>query len=158
MIAQVLQILTNTGQSLTEQIRNNTPKVTGKTAQSLGYEVRATRDEATLTITAKPFFRVVETGRGPTRTNYEKGEKTLVEAIKEWLSAQGKEQGLAYAIAKSIHKKGTKLYQQGGRKDVFSNVLTDRAIANMEKSVFDALADFYLNDFLENLKRNQLIK
>ena len=158
MIAQVIQILTNQGQSFVEQIKANTPKVTGKTAQSVGYEVRATRDEITLTITAKPFFRVVETGRGPTRENYVKGEKSLVEAIKEWLSALGKEQGMAYAIAKSIHKKGTKLYQQGGRKDVFSNVLTDRAIAKMEKNAFDALADFYLDDVLQNLKKNQLIK
>lgn len=158
MIAQVLQILTNHGQSLTQQIKANTPKVTGKTAESVGYEVRATASESTLMITAKPFFRVVETGRGPTRPDYQRGEKTLVEAIKEWLSAKGLEQGLAYAIAKSIHKKGTKLYQQGGRKDVFSNVITDKVIANMERQLLDAIAEFHLRDFMENLKKNQLIK
>lgn len=157
MIASIIQALTGYGQSFTEQIKANTPKVTGKTANSVGYEVRALRDEATLTITAKPFFKVVETGRGPTRADYQKGERPLIEAIKEWVKAKGMEEGLAYAITKSIHKKGTKLYQEGGRQDVFSNVLSERAIQKMEKSLYDLLAEHYLDDYITNLKQNKLI-
>jgi len=156
LIASVIQILTNAGQSLSNQIKANTPKATGKMANSVGYEVKATNTEVGLKITAAPFFRVVETGRGPTRENYERGETTLLEAIKQWTKAKGIDEGLAYAITKKIHKEGTKLYKAGGRKDVFSNVITDRAIQKLENSVLDALAEHYLQDFIKNLQENKL--
>ena len=155
MIGQVIQILTSRGQSLTDAIRNNVVKVTGKTAQSLGYEVISDRTSATLRITAKPYFRVVETGRKPTPGK--KPSRAMIENIGEWLEALGKEQKLAWAIATSINKKGTKLWQQGGREDVFSNVLSDRAISKLERDVFDIIADDVLQEFLKDLKRNQLI-
>lgn len=156
MIAQVIQILTNQGQSLTEQIKANVPRVTGKTADSLGYEVVSDKDSATLTITAKPFFRVVETGRRPTPEK--KPSRDMIKNITEWLKALGKEQSLAWAIATKINKEGTKLWRDGGREDVFSNVLTDRAFNKLERSVYDALADHYLETVITDLKRLQLIK
>jgi hypothetical protein len=159
MIANVIQILTAAGQNLTQQIKENTPKVTGETARSLGYEVSAENNTVTLTISAKKFFKVVETGRGPTKGGASSEGPSLVENIKKWLRAKGESNlGMAYGIAKRIHEKGTLLYQQGGRQDVFSNVLTDRNIQKIEKSVLDAMAEYYLNEFITNLKQNKLIK
>lgn len=154
MIANVIQILTNEGQSLTDQIRKNVVKVTGKTAQSLGYEVTSTKDTSTLTITAKPFFRVVETGRKPTPDK--KPSKEMIENISDWVRALGKEQKIVWAIATSIQQKGTKLYRDCGRKDVFSNVLSDKNIAKLERTVFDELAKYTLDQFIIDLKKNKL--
>lgn len=156
MLANLIQLLTSEGQRLTEQIKNNVPKVTGKTAQSLGYEVTSTETTATLQITAKKYFRVVETGRRPTPDK--KPSRAMIENISEWLKALGKEESLAWAIATSINKKGTKLYRDGGRQDVFSNILSERNIDKLARNAQDVLAEYYLNDFIKNLEANKLVK
>jgi hypothetical protein len=144
---------------MTDEIKKNTPKVTGKSAASVDFTVSHTANTAELQITAKKFFRVVETGRGPTKSGASKSTPSLVDAIKEWLKAKGESDvGMAYAISKRIHKKGTKLYQQGGRKDVFSNVLNERAIDKLGRNLQDAIAEYYLQDFIKNLEKNKLIK
>jgi hypothetical protein len=154
MIGNIVQILTQAGQSLSEQIKNNTVKVTGKSAKSVGYEVSVEKTTANLKITAKPFIRVVETGRKPTPDK--KPSRKMIENISEWLNALGKEQSLAWAIATNINKKGTKLWQQGGREDVFSNVLSERNINKIERTVLDEFAKAYLDEFLKELKANKL--
>jgi lysophospholipase L1-like esterase len=141
---------------MVEQIRANTPQVTGKMAKSVGYVVNATNQSASLQITAAPFFRVVETGRKATPNK--KPSRAMIENIGEWLKALGKEQKLAWAIATKINKEGTKLWQAGGRTDVFSNVLDEKNIRKMEVSLRDAIAEFYLRDFLLNLKKLKLSK
>lgn len=156
MLTNLIQLLNAEGQRLTEQIRSNTPKVTGKTERSLAYEVTQEGSTFTLQITAKKYFRVVETGRKPTPDK--KPSKAMIENISEWLTALGKEQSLAWAIATSINKKGTKLYRDGGREDVFSNVLSNRAIDKLTRDAQDIIAEHYLNDFLKNLEANKLIK
>jgi hypothetical protein len=153
MIAQVIQILTTEGQRMTDEIRSKTPKVTGKMSNSLAYEVSQTPTQATLKITARPYFRVVETGRRPTPDK--KPSRKMIENLKEWLQALGKEQSLAWAIATNINKKGTKLWRDGGRKDIFSDVLSDRKIAKLERSLLDVIADYTLSEFLKDLKRNK---
>jgi hypothetical protein len=156
MIAQVIQILTTEGQRMTDEIRSKTPKVTGKMSNSLAYEVSQTPTQATLKITARPYFRVVETGRRPTPDK--KPSRKMIENLKEWLQALGKEQSLAWAIATNINKKGTKLWRDGGRKDIFSDVLSDRKIAKLERSLLDVIADYTLSTFLKDLERNKLVK
>jgi hypothetical protein len=156
MIANVIQILTNEGQRLTDVLRANTPKVTGKTARSIGYNVTTTRDTATLQVTAKKYYRVVETGRRPTPDK--KPSRAMIENISEWLRVLGKEEGLAWAIATKINQEGTRLWKAGGRKDVFSNVLTERHRDKLERTLQDAIADHYLQDVLIQLRREKLIK
>lgn len=156
MISSIVQILTTEGQSLTEQIKSNVPKVTGKSAQSVGYEVVVDGSIVSLQISAKKFFRVVETGRKPTPGK--KPSRAMIDNITEWLQALGKEESLAWAIATSINQKGTKLYRDGGRQDVFSNVLSDRAITNLEKSVLDIVAAAVLKQYIEDLEKLKLVK
>jgi len=156
MIAQVIQILTSEGQRMTEEIRKNTPVATGKFSKSLDYEVTRGQNTAGLQIRAMKFFRVVETGRRPTPDK--KPSRKMIENLKEWLQALGKEQSLAWAIAVTINQKGTKLWRDGGRTDIFSNVLSERNINKLERSLLDTIAEFTLNDFLKNLERNKLIK
>jgi hypothetical protein len=156
LIANVITILINEGQRMTDEIKKNTPKVTGKSAASVDFTVSHTTNTAELQITAKKYFRVVETGRRPTPEK--KPSRKMIENIKEWLQALGKEQSLAWAIATAINKKGTKLWRDGGRQDVFSNVLSERSIDKLNRNLQDAIADFYLQDFIKNLEKNKLIK
>lgn len=149
MVVDILPILQKEGNSIVEQIRRNLESTgtnaTGRTSRSLRYEVRVEADSVTLKIIGRPFFKVVETGRKPTRSGASESEPNLVEQIKEWIAAKGIP-GNAYAIAKSIHQKGTKLFQSGGRDDVYSNVVNEDLVARISQDVLDKFAQEYLKN------------
>lgn len=84
-------------------------------------------------IFAKPFFSVVETGRKPTPDK--KPSREMIESITKWASVRGNED-FVWAIAVNINKKGTKLWQQGGRTDIY----TDEKEAFADK-VFTSLTE-----------------
>lgn len=157
MTAELIAILNRYGRSTVDQIRDNLSNTdtsaTGKTAQSLKYEVVTSGDKTALRIIGKPFFAVVETGRKPT-PEYEKPSKQFVDSIKEWIRAKGGEEGAAYAIAKNIHKKGTKLYQKGGRTDIFSNVINDSLIDSISQDLLSKFADEFLNNVVATFNGN----
>lgn len=156
MTADLLKILSTFGQSATDQIRANVPKATGKTAQSLRFEVIDQGTKATLRILGKPYFMVVETGRKAT-PQFTKPSKSFVDSIKEWLAAKGGNQGAAYAIAKTIHKEGTKLWQQGGRKDVVSNVVNQSLTEQISQAVLKDFARQYLVSVVKLFNDNRSI-
>jgi len=147
MTAEIITILSNAGQSTIDKIRQNMSSTgtdaSGESSRSLKYEVTETGTKANLKITAKPFFMVVETGRKPT-PQFTKPSEEFVDRIKSWLTARGKDQGPAYAIAKSIHKSGTKLWQQGGRTDIVSNVINQNRIEELSRELLQSFAKFYL--------------
>lgn len=149
MNAEIIRILNGYGGSVVEQIRSNLSSTgtnaTGKTSQSLKYIVTQEGTKATLKVVGKPFFAVVETGRKPT-PQYEKPSEEFVKSIKEWMDAKGRT-GSAYAIARSIHAKGTKLFRDGGREDIYSNVINQNLV---DKISLDLLNQFS-RQFLTNV-------
>ncbi len=148
MVVDILSILQSYGNSTVEHIRSNLStsgtNATGKTSRSLRYEVIVEGNSTTLKIVGKPFFKVVETGRKAT-PQYDKPSEDFVASIREWAQAKGIP-GAAYAIAKSIHQKGTKLHQSGGRDDIFSNVVTDDLVSRISKDILDKFAAEYLRN------------
>lgn len=142
MITEILNILSQYGTSTTEQIRAVVPKKTGKTARSVRFEVKDNGATATLKIVGRPFFMTVQTGRRPT-PQFTKPSKEFVDNIKEWLAASGGDQGAAYAIAKSIHQKGTKLWQQGGNQ-IISNIVNQSLFDKISKDILQSFAKYYL--------------
>jgi hypothetical protein len=148
LVVDVLSILQAYGNSTVEEIRKNLASTgtnaTGKTSRSLRYEVRVEATSITLKIIGKPFFKVVETGRKAT-PQYTEPSKDFVASIREWAEAKGLP-GAAYAIAKSIHQKGTKLHQSGGRDDIYSNVVNEDFVARISKDVLDKFAKEYLKN------------
>lgn len=99
-------------------------------------------------------FHTLETGRGPGRVPY-----NFAAIIEQWIIDKGipfekkpyirqpsdiwkprytpEERGissLAYAIAANIKKNGTKLYQEGGRKDIFTEPINE-AIPELKKKL-----------------------
>jgi hypothetical protein len=112
-------------------------------APSISYEV----GEDFLLITASPYIRVLIDGRAPTREGAKKGSPTLQEAILSWIerhsitpraNKDGKiptQEQLSWMISKSIHKYGTKLYQdiQNGAtpNNIFDTIITTERIDNL---------------------------
>lgn len=154
MNAEIISILNQYGTSTVEQIRQNLSSTgtnaTGKTAQSLRYEVTNEGTKATLKVVGKPFFAVVETGRKPTPSY--KPSKAFVASIQEWMNAKGKT-GSAYAIAQSIHKKGSKLFRDGGRSDIYSNVINQNLVDKISLDLLNKFAQQFMTNVV-NLFKN----
>lgn len=147
MNAELIAILNQYGSSTVEKIRQNLASTgtnaTGKTSQSLRYEVTNNGSKATLKVLGKPYFAIVETGRKPT-PEYTKPSVEFVNSIKEWLRARGGNEKSAYGIAKSIHKRGTKLYRNGGRKDIISNVVNQDLVDRISLDLLNKFAQQFL--------------
>lgn len=124
MNVDLTKILSQAGADIVSKIRQNLAatgtNATGSTSKSLRFQVTTNGTIANLRIIGRPYFMAVETGIKP-YPQYDKPSREFVKAIREWLAAKSGEQGAAYAIARSIHKKGTKLWQRGGRTDVVTN-------------------------------------
>jgi len=154
--ANLITILNQFGQSTIQQIKNNLQatgtNATGKTANSLRFEVKENGDVTIMTIFGRPYFATVETGRKAT-PDYTKPSKEFVAAIKEWMEAKGKK-GSAYGIAKSIHQHGTKLHQKGGRKDIISSVINQSLTDKISQSVLDSYGKLLVVNIKEMYGRN----
>lgn len=130
MADQTQIILARYAAALTEDIKEAIPKVTGKTADSVtprvydkGFEISANASLVTLI-----------DGRKPTSSTTA-GNPTLKEIILQWIKDKPlaipegfTEETLAFVIARSIHNKGTRLYQLGGGNNLFKTVITDARI------------------------------
>ena len=75
---------------------------TGQTAQQI--TVDADGDNAQLQLPG--YMQLLETGRGPTDKNALPGNPPMIDRIKQWCQAKGIPDQAAWAIKKSIDKKG----------------------------------------------------
>lgn len=151
----LIQVLSGYGQSTVQKIRDNLASsgtnASGRTSRSLRYEVTEQGTLTTLRILGRPFFMTVETGRKPT-PQYTKPSRDFVASIREWIQAKGGDQGAAYAIARHIHQKGTKLFRTGGRKDIVSNVVNESLFSQIEQDVLKRFANRYVNTVKESAR------
>jgi hypothetical protein len=120
-------ILKDHGQKAVSQIQQNLADTgtdaTKKTSESVRYEVVSQGTTTILTVIGgREYFPAVETGSKPAKT--EVPPKEMIDSLKEWVQVRGME-GAEWAVAKTILKKGSALWQKGGRKDIFTNVKND---------------------------------
>src|SRR5688572_11399108 len=89
-------------------------EATGKTAQSIRYEVTSTDDQDRLMLIGRAFFELIEKGRKPTSKN---PSPDMIEFLTDYARARGKSkpESAAWGIAKKINKEGDKTYRAGGR-------------------------------------------
>lgn len=146
-MVDLISILTQTGQSTVQLIRQNLASTgtnaSGRTSQSLRFEVSADGSIARLRILGRPYFMAVETGIKP-YPQYTKPSRDFVSEIREWLRTKGGNQGAAYAIARSIHQKGTKLWKSGGRKDIVSNVVNSDLFTQIQQAALNEFVKAYI--------------
>lgn len=82
---------------------------TGKLVGSMGYKVQG--DKIKIGSDLNYAHIVMETGRGP-------GKPPPVRGLKRWAAIKLGDPKLAYAVAKSIARRGTKKFRMGGPKRV----------------------------------------
>lgn len=127
---------------IAQNIIHNGQEATGKTIESLDVKMDGAYHG---TLVGRKFFSALETGRGQTMT-LTPSTPTLQERIYEWLLAKGitaddgkSDLSLSWAIAKKIHKQGTKLFRDGGRKDVYSNEIP-QTVTSIQNRVLEYFA------------------
>lgn len=103
-------------------------KTTGKTLDSLTVDMNETGGG----LTAWKYFTISETGRKPGKVPY-----NFAEIIMKWAAVKGLSvnRSFGYLLAQKIRKEGTLLYRQGGRKDIYSNVLTESNINKLVEAI-----------------------
>lgn len=147
MKVDLIPILTKFGQSTVDRIKDNLSSTgtnaSGRTSSSVKFSVSENGTIATLQITGRPYIMAVETGIKP-YPQYDKPSRSFVEQIKNWLQTRGGDMGAAYAIARSIHKKGTKLWKAGGRKDIISNVVNKSLVDQISMEVLKQYTEAYI--------------
>lgn len=152
LFVDLVSILSQTGTTVVDKIKQNLASTgtnaTGRTAASLRFEVINETDKQILRVTGKPFFKVVETGRKAT-PEYSNPSKQFVDDIKQWVKARGIDEKAAYGIAKSIHQKGTKLFRDGGRQDIFSDVITPTFVDEISKGILNQFTNEYLKNVVK---------
>jgi hypothetical protein len=133
----------STNKEIFDQFTNTIIPELKKVSGSLGSTMYAENTENSLTIYASPFISVLWNGRKPTSMGAKTGSPTLQQAILSWIKKKGitgkaNEQGnvpteeqLSWGISKSIHLNGTRLYQQGGKPNIFEPILTSNRIDNL---------------------------
>lgn len=119
-------------QTIQTNLDNTGTTTTGKTKDSITYEVTEDNGRTTLIIKAsRPYFKTVETGSKPAKTTVP--PKEMVESLKEWAQAKGSNVS-PYGAAVNILKKGSELYRKGGRTDIYTPV-KDQIMQNLRENL-----------------------
>jgi hypothetical protein len=134
------------GQRFVDLIKSKVPVVTGKTRDSVNYEVTRTENAITLKVTGRAFFKSVETGRGPYKQG---GYQEFDQRLDEWMSARGfpskiSKSGKKYyligdqwmtgkSLAYLINKRGDRKHRQGP-EDVYS-LDVDRLVEQLKSDL-----------------------
>jgi len=139
---ELIEILNEQGIELVNGIRANLGSTgttaTGKTAQSLRFEISQDGTKTKLKLFGRPFFNTVSTGRKPTPER--KPSREFIENLKPWAQARGIDEGAVWAIATKINKLGTNLWRAGGREDIVEPPV-DTFINNVGQALLDSKAD-----------------
>lgn len=130
-------------QRFIDEVEPQIKQVVGSFAPTIESEVK----DYSFTIYASPYIRVLIDGRKPTREGAAKGNPTLQMVILDWIRRKSiqpdkpnmTQESLSWAISKSIHKRGTLLYQRGGGNRIFDNILT----VDKEEKLLSLISDFY---------------
>lgn len=127
------------------------PKATGKTADSIRYEVYPGR----LVVFARAYFQALETGRGPRKnSSYEGFDKSL----EEWMRARGVGSGLnpkkfkqlARFLSYKINRDGDITFKKGG-KDVYSAAIA-KFIKELTNEVIKIKTKEYTDKVVKDIK------
>lgn len=123
-------ILLEWGNNVANRIKTNLDSTgttaSGRTRDSITVEVA----DGELTIYGRPYFQGVEEGRGAGKVPY-----NFTDILYKWMqdkgiaaefgSTEAKQRSAAFVIGKFIEQHGTKLYRDGGREDIYTNVFEE---------------------------------
>jgi hypothetical protein len=121
-------------------LQANGKMATGQTARQI--TIVSDGDSAQLSLPG--YMQLLETGRAPTGANAVPGNPPMIDRIKEWCQAKGIPDKAAWAIKKSIDKKGYKgitgiLSEPLGDANI--NLRLDPAAVNIADTVAQHIID-----------------
>lgn len=153
------RILDTFGKQSTAAMKRNAARysASGGLEKSIRYEVT---DDG-LTIYAINYIEWSERGRGKTREGARKGNPTLFESILAWINykhlplwrdKKGRfisKRTMAFMISRKIHKEGNLLFRKKGFRNIYSSVLTEKAVRDVVKRMTDDYIVRTSSDFIK---------
>lgn len=147
-ITQVLEVYGSIGEQLLKDAIDQV-SATHRTVQSIRYEVTSTDTTDRLTFIGRKYIEGLETGIKPTT----KGPSSeMIELLTEYAQARGMEnpKSAAWAMAKTIQKKGDRTFRIGGR-DVYSSEL-NKFVEELKEEVKKTFKGNYLSEIRQAFK------
>lgn len=142
---EIFDVVQSEGINLANNIRINMGRAgmnaTNKTGNSLRSETKQQGTKVTMQLFGRPFFMTVQTGRRPTPGK--KPSREMIDNLKEWINARGKDESAVWAIATNIQNKGTQLWRDGGRTDIVDPAI-DTFVNDVAQAVLEAEADNFV--------------
>lgn len=122
---------------------------TGRTSQSLRFEITQNGGKMNMRLYGRPFFMTVQTGRRPTPEK--KPSREMIDNLRVWMESRGMNSSKVWGLATKINQRGTRLWLEGGREDI-----VDPAVDEFVNGIsMDALAAEQENFILKTRKWSQ---
>jgi hypothetical protein len=112
----IINFLESIKNDVINSLQANGKMATGQTA----LQITITSDNNLAQLQLPGYIQLLETGRGPTSSNPLPGGQPMIDRIKDWCEAKGIPDKAAWAVKKSIDKKGFK-----GVPGILSEPLSD---------------------------------
>lgn len=151
-----VKVLTEYGKIGVMALRQDVEKVsaTGETSDSIRFEV-SVESNGTLTLTfyARQYFKALETGRGPRKSDqYQQYDLKLL----DYMEARGMLSGLtdkqkkakAKSLAWYINTHGDETYRKGGRV-VYTPTLV-KLVSELKRAIISDFTKLYIREILKN--------
>lgn len=138
-------------------------------SESFGPSIRYGIGSDALLIDGHPHIGVLMYGRGPTTSGATAANPPLKELILDWVKRKNivprndnpdkpmSQESLAFLITQSIHRNGTRLYQEIKRgaspRDVFGNVITKERVDNLLKLLSDEYESRIISDIMKTFAK-----
>jgi hypothetical protein len=155
---QIKTILNRYGAKIVTQLQkrlsDDQSNATGRAIKSLGYEIKEVQKRTKLNVRGKKYIFVIDSGRAS-------GKKPPpISKIKRWINAKGikpykkkfKSKNLAFAISKSIGRKGTSWW--AGRKGACTGLLRF-VIEKNKQPLSNELLEVLAEDIERQIKETQ---
>ncbi|MBS1519548.1 MAG: hypothetical protein JST50_01020 [Bacteroidetes bacterium] len=123
-------------------LQSNGKYATGQTAQQIVIDTDG--DSPQLQLPA--YMQILESGRSPTSPNAIPGSPPMIDRIKQWCQAKGIPDKAAWAIKKSIDKKGFK-----GTPGILSEPLSEANINLRLDQTIDPMTDEISQQIIDSL-------
>jgi len=129
---QLINLLELLKTDVINSMQANGRYATGQTAK----QITVVEDGSNVQLQFPDYMQALETGRGPTSTDAVAGDPPMIQRIQQWCQAKGIPDKAAWAIKKSIDKKGYK-----GITGILTEPLGDDNINLRLNPVLDSIAE-----------------
>jgi hypothetical protein len=140
--SHLTQLLEALKTDLINSLQANGKYATGQTEQ----QITVVTDDNKTTLEIPGYIQVLETGRRPTSPNAVPGDPPMIQRIRQWCMAKGMPDKAAWAIKKSIDKKG-----YPGKPGILTQPLSDENIEARLTPILDSITDEVIKQIVNSI-------